>query len=184
MNSNESETKFAKATTALTPMQTSPNGTTLVGRRPRSFAIKSSKNRIIVGKSGKISSPKLTRVVRPVTKDSTTRTEETSAAASESQTEISMTDFDSTANSRESIIEMISSAHPNAQYFELLAEERRVALAEALKENEKLWKQVRNLRREVIQYRDLAERGENYAQLLRQILELADEESIENHFSS
>lgn len=141
MNSNESETKFAK-TTALTPMQLSPHGTTLVGRRPRSSAIKSSKNRIIVGKSGKTPSPKLTRVIRPVTKDSTTSTEEKTATASESQTEISMTDFDSTANSRKSIIEMLCSTHPNAHYFELLAEERRVALAEALKENEKLWERV------------------------------------------
>lgn len=141
MDSNRSNVKVTS--TALAPLQPSPKGTMLVGRRPRSQVTSGSlKNRIIVGKSGKIGSPKLTRVNRPSTKDSATTTVTIFNAASEAQTDISMVDLNSTTNKRDSVIQMLTSAHPSGQYFELLAEERRVALAEALNENEKLWMQV------------------------------------------
>ncbi|VDP02516.1 unnamed protein product [Soboliphyme baturini] len=72
------------------------------------------------------------------------------------------------------VVKMLKSAVPSERYFELIAEERRKALDEALQENLQLSQEIARLREENSQLKVLAEEGLKYAEILRQVV--GDEE--------
>ncbi|NP_001161554.1 geminin-like protein [Saccoglossus kowalevskii] len=87
----------------------------------------------------------------------------------------------------EEAIEMMTSESVPESYWKELAEERRKALEEALKENEQLHGKVQELKTEVMKLSELAGQTEYFASIIKELMDERkkdDESSDENEASS
>ncbi len=90
-------------------------------------------------------------------------------------TEVSVPIDPERSDSPTDVRSMLLGVHPNERYFELMAEERRKALDEALRENLWLCQEVARLKEENRQLEIVANEGMQYAELLKEALKEEDE---------
>lgn len=163
----------------LKPLQSSASGSKLVGRK-KSKDIKDSKE----GPS-KTSKSSLTSLFSRKTSTSENDLKkafrdvavgvkiETAESADNTEVSISITSRPDTAAD---IRDMLLGAEPDKRYWELLAEERRRALDEALQENLALSIEMAKLKETNRQLQFLADEGKRYAEILKEALEQQDED--------
>ncbi|PFX26180.1 Geminin [Stylophora pistillata] len=101
---------------------------------------------------------------------------------SSSSTCADSSDSDTAVSSARKLVNCLSKDPPPERYWELLAEERRLALQEALEENERMHKELEELRERNKSLEEIAGQAEYFASLYQMVMEgeVPDTESSDN----
>ncbi|XP_022789724.1 geminin-like [Stylophora pistillata] len=136
-------------------------------------------------KKGKSPSSKLKQQKIKIPHKSGNSSSSTCADSSDSDTAVSSARKNTKSSHGESLDEAVAlmvSDPPPERYWELLAEERRLALQEALEENERMHKELEELRERNKSLEEIAGQAEYFASLYQMVMEgeVPDTESSDN----
>lgn len=160
---------------ALKVLQTSPNGGHLVGHRRTQEKNKDTSSRKLTDFLHKIDNDN----VKPTKANSKSVDASTITDSLINKRDVSIdTDivFNSTASvtNRDDVIKMLCNKEPTIDYWKSLAEERRLALDEALLENFELWQQIAFLKEKNLRLESAAKENQELADILHSAVNEAD----------
>lgn len=90
------------------------------------------------------------------------------------------TDSEESCDQQITETDLTSTAGPSQKYWEILAEKRRVALEDALKENEALHEEVKSLKAELDQVHAMLDETNKMVETLSEMIEGNDDEAEED----
>lgn len=145
---------------ALKTLQTSPNGVHIVGKSRTKTKVVKGKLSNFFPKSEKSNDSEPKKTVKHIGVSTNVATENRCVG----------TDFDSSSD-RETVVKMLTTDEPSFEYWKLLAEERRVALDEVMKENLEFCQEMARLKEENRRLKRLADEGRELARILQLTLD-------------